>query len=161
RGAPWLGRSILLLAAAAALASAGCRMRPAQARNEGPQVRRMFGRPGNHPGEMRSPRAVGVAPDGALIYVLDRAHRLQGFAAEGTYVRGWATPPGVNGNPRGLDVAQDGRIWVADTHNNQVVVYTPEGREVRRWGKRGTAPGELAVVTDVALDREGNVWTCQ
>src|SRR5262245_13914233 len=101
---------------------------------------------------MRMPRAVGFSPDGTLVYVLDRTQRLQVFTPEGSFVRGWATPHGTRGNPRGLDVAPDGSIYVADTHNNQVIVYSPEGRELRRWGKRGTRPGELAVVTDVAVD---------
>src|SRR5205807_9711736 len=111
--------------------------------------------------ELRMPRAIAFAPDGSLVYVLDRTHRLQVFTPGGEFVREWATPPGVSGNPRGLDVAADGLIYVADTHNSQVVIYTPEGREVRRWGRRGARPGELAVVTGVAIDRLGRAWTCQ
>jgi DNA-binding beta-propeller fold protein YncE len=86
---------------------------------------------------------------------------VQVFDAAGRFLRLWWTPEGTLGNPRGLDVGPDGRVYVADTHNNQVLVYSPDGLLERRWGSLGTGPGQFVCVTDVAVDPDGNVWTCE
>lgn len=151
---------MLALAVAALHCCGGCGRQTARAREAEPRLLRVFGHPGRHPGEMRMPRAIGFSPDGLRIYVLDRTQRLQVFTPGGEFLAGWETPSGTRGNPRGLDVGADGAIYVADTHNNQVVVYSPEGRERARWGKSGRRPGDLAVVTDVAVSGT-RLWTCQ
>jgi DNA-binding beta-propeller fold protein YncE len=134
----------------------GCRPRAAVVEPE-----LVFGAPGEHEGEFHMPREVGFSPDGSQIYILDRTHRVQAFTPSGKFLKMWKTPLGSNGNPRGLDVAPDGSIYVADTHNSQIVVYSPEGKLLRKWGRYGKAPGEFISVTDVALDSQGNVWTCE
>ncbi len=121
----------------------------------------IFGRPGEHEGEFHMPRGIGFSPDGRLLYLLDRSHRVQVFTRGGNYVRGWITPPGVNGNPRGLDVDRAGNVYVADTHNSQVLVYSPDGRLLRKWGRMGKDPGQFINVTDLALDSKGCLWTCE
>jgi DNA-binding beta-propeller fold protein YncE len=122
----------------------------------------VFGRPGPHDGQFQMPREVGFSPDGRRLYVLDRSHRVQVFAAaDGGHIDTWPTPVGTNGNPRGLDVAPNGDVYVADTHNSQILVFSADGKLRRKWGHRGTGPGEFIAVTDVALDSKGNAWTCE
>jgi DNA-binding beta-propeller fold protein YncE len=151
-------RFIPLLIALATLApfAGGCRhsatIRPATL---------VFGSAGEHDGEFHMPREVGFSPDGSRLYILDRSHRVQVFRPDGTFVTGWATPPGQLGNPRGLDVDNKGNLYVADTHNSQILVYTPEGKLLRKWGKSGKAPGEFISVTDVTVAPNGNIWTCE
>ena len=121
----------------------------------------VFGRSGEHEGEFHMPRGIGFSPDGKLMYLLDRSHRVQVFTRDGQYVKGWITPKGTNGNPRGLDVDPHGNIYVADTHNSEVIVYSPDGEMLRKWGRMGLRPGEFINVTDIALDSQGSVWTCE
>ncbi len=122
---------------------------------------RVFGKAGQHPGQFHMPRSIEFSPDGKRVYILDRTHRVQVFQPDGFFQEEWRTPPGILGNPRGHDVAPDGTLYVADTHNSQVVIYSPDGKERRRIGKRGLRPGEFVAVTDVALDPQGNLWTCE
>ena len=121
----------------------------------------VFGRAGEHDGELHMPREVGFSPDGRQMYLLDRSQRLQVFSPEGEFLRLWATPYCKLGNPRGLAVDPAGRIYVADTHNSEVLVYSPEGALLRKWGRRGKKSGEFICVTDVAVDSHGSVWTCE
>ncbi len=121
----------------------------------------LFGHKGDQDGNFRMPREVAFSPDEKLIYVLDRTRRVQAFTRDGEFQTLWTTPPGQLGNPRGMDVAPDGTLYVADTHNNQIVVFTPEGKMVRRFGGYGKEPGRFIAVTDVTLDRSGNLWTVE
>lgn len=120
-----------------------------------------FGEPGEHDGQFHMPREVGFSPDGSRLYILDRSHRVQVFTPGGRFLDMWPTPPGQLGNPRGLDVDKQGQVYVADTHNSQILVYNPQGKMLRKWGGFGKAPGQFISVTDVALDHDGNVWTCE
>jgi DNA-binding beta-propeller fold protein YncE len=121
----------------------------------------VFGEEGEHDGQFHMPREIGFSPDQREMYILDRSHRVQVFDREGGFLRLWNTPEGVWGNPRGLDVGSDGTVYVADTHNSQVLTYSPDGRLLRRLGRRGKAPGEFMAVTDVAIDPDGCLWTCE
>lgn len=148
---------MLSLLAMAAFPLVGCGQ-------HGPAIRTpevIFGSPGEHDGQFHMPREVGFSPDGKELYILDRSHRVQAFTPSGEFLRMWPTPYGPLGNPRGLDVDKAGHIYVADTHNSQILVYTPQGKLIRKWGRYGKAPGQFISVTDVSLDPDGNVWTCE
>lgn len=121
---------------------------------------RVWGETGRHEGQFNQPRAIGFLPEGNVV-VLDRSDRVQLFTPEGKWLRTWRVPTVERGNPRGLDVGPDGLIYVADTHNSRILVYDAAGQLRRRWGRYGTRSGEFIWVTDVAVDYEGNVYTCE
>lgn len=52
----------------------------------------------------------------------------------------------------GVDVADDGLVYVADAGAGRVHVLAPDGTGLRLIGSPGTAPGELASPSDVAVD---------
>jgi DNA-binding beta-propeller fold protein YncE len=138
-----------------ALALSGCR-----AEHQEPKPVRIWGEPGRHDGQFNQPRSVDFLPDGNVV-VLDRSDRVQLFRADGHWLRAWRVPTVARGNPRGLDIGPDGLIYVADTHNSRILVYDTQGRMRRRWGRYGKRPGEFIWVTDVAVDRHGDVYTCE
>jgi tripartite motif-containing protein 71 len=120
----------------------------------------VWGEPGWHDGQFNQPRAIGFTRDGAVI-VLDRSDRVQVFTPEGRWLRTWRVPTVKRGNPRGLDVGPDGLIYVADTHKSRVLVYDAAGHLRRQWGSYGKRPGQFIWVTDVAVDRDGDVYACE
>lgn len=52
----------------------------------------------------------------------------------------------------GIDVADDGQVYVADAGAGRVHVLAPDGTGLRLIGRPGSAPGELASPSDVAVD---------
>ncbi len=112
------------------------------------------------PGEFSYPRAAVRGPD-ALLYVVDKAARIQCFDAEGRYVREWRTPEWSAGKPTGLGAGPDGRIYVADTHYARVLIYTPAGELVGTFGERGTGPGQFIFPTDVAVAGDGGLYVAE
>lgn len=156
------GRARLRRAVGAALCGAacwlaGCARAPAGAET---QVLFAFGETGLAPGQFSYPRAAVCDPNGA-IYIVDKSARIQCFAPDGTPVRSWQMPEYSAGKPTGLGVGPDGRIYVADTHYSRVLIYAADGTLERSFGKRGTAPGEFLLPTDVAVDRDGNVYVAE
>jgi len=121
---------------------------------------RIWGEPGQHDGQFNQPRAIDFLPDGRAV-VLERSDRVQIFSPDGRWLKTWRVPTVARGNPRGLDIGPDGLIYVADTHNSRILVYDAAGHLARQWGRYGKGPGEFIWVTDVAVDRTGNVYTCE
>ena len=60
-----------------------------------------------------------------------------------------------------MGLAPDGRLFVADTHYNRVLVYDQEGNLLDEFGKAGRGPGEFEMPTDVAIDRDGNIYVSE
>jgi len=81
--------------------------------------------PGSGPGEFREPQNVAVAADGAFAVADTGNHRVQRFAADGTWLEaiggpGAGTAPGTFRAPRGIAVEPDGDLLVGDTGNARV-----------------------------------------
>lgn len=89
-----------------------------------------WGTPGREPGELSTPSAIAVAPDGTL-WIADKSiSRIQHFDVDGTYLgsigeRGGA-PGQVNG-VLGLAIDEDGNIYAAEAGNGRVQVMSPDG----------------------------------
>lgn len=108
--------------------------------------------------------AVDVANDGTA-YVMDRNnHRIERFAADGTFVNaagGRGTQPGVFSWPESLAVAPDGSVWAADTRGDRIqrfpadLATTPT---VPRWGSGGTGVGEFNYIEGIDVGPDGRVW---
>jgi sugar lactone lactonase YvrE len=87
---------------------------------------------GQAPAEFNEPMGLTFDPSGNL-YVAERLnHRIQKFAADGTFIRAWGTEGGERGEFREpLDVAADERfVYVADTWNQRIQIFTPDGAAV-------------------------------
>ena len=129
----------------------------------------VFGVQGSAAGEMQRPRALAIAPDGSL-YVADTGnHRIQHFAADGSWLGGWGTfadvsagsaPSGTFNEPWGIAVAPDGTVFVADTWNHRIQVFRPDGTFIRMWGTlgQGASPQDLYGPRAIAVDERGRVF---
>lgn len=151
-------------------------------------IRVIGGGPGAAPGQLNLPRNVAVAGDGT-VYVADSGnHRVQVFAADGTFLFGWGshcelytegrpgcldpdgpgplqTGDGQFAEPWGIAVAADGTVYVADTWNHRIQVFDSQGQFLRKWGTflatNGEAIGSPAGFwgpRGIAIDAAGNLY---
>ena len=144
----------IALAVWGCLLAAGCEVNP----HDIGRFETTWGRRGLSDGRFQKPRAMAIdAAD--RFYVVDMTARIQAFDAEGNFLTSWRTPACENGRPTGLAIGRDGSVLVADTHYYRVLVYSPEGKLLTTiGGVFGHRPGELAQVTDVAQDSQGNYY---
>ncbi|MGE0812982.1 MAG: flippase activity-associated protein Agl23 [Vicinamibacterales bacterium] len=117
-------------------------------------------------GQFDEPSGVAAGPDGEVV-VADAANgRLQVFAADGTFVRGWGdsglTVPGTDDGvaprllgPRGLAVDATGRLAVADTGNRRLLFYGLGGQRQGALGPDLDVAPPLDAPTSVAADTDG------
>ncbi|HZI95354.1 MAG TPA: hypothetical protein VFE84_14000, partial [Patescibacteria group bacterium] len=93
-------------------------------------------------------RAASYFPEGKLERILD-------LAALGALL------PEERGNAEvsGIDIGSDGTIVFAVPAQFRVHAIDPGGG-VRSFGKTGSGAGNFAVLGDVALDGEGNIFVC-
>lgn len=157
------GRSALMAAACIAVAAialtGGCK----STSSDLPDARSVIatvGSVGLSDGQFYYPRSIAVAADGRM-FIDDRTGRIQRFSADGRFEKCWYTPEHKKGMPVGLCVAPDGRLFVADTHYNRILVYNQDGQLLHMFGKAGTGPGELGLVTDITIDKDGNLYVSQ
>lgn len=147
---------LFLFAAGACLAPAGCnRDAPGGA---APDL--VFGQTGLGPGDFSYPRTIAVAGDGR-VFVIDKAARVQRFDAEGRFETGWRMPEWKAGKPTGVTVDAQGRLFIADTHYFRVMIYDRDGALLGQFGSRGDGPGQFALPTCVAIDRDGFLYVAE
>ena len=123
----------------------------------------VWGRQGLSAGRLMKPRAMAIDEHDQL-YIVDMTGRIQVFAADGRYLRGWRTPESRNGKPTGLSFDRHGHLMVADTHYFRVLFYTPQGRLLQErtiGGTYGFGPGQFTLVTDCAQDSQGNYYVSE
>lgn len=150
-----IGQAARRLVAGAVLSVfCGC----AQSPTEAPEF--LFGRTGMGVLEFNYPRAATVAPNG-LLYVVDKAGRIQAFTQAGEFAYLWRTPEIERGKPTGLGSGPDSRVYAADTHYSRVLVFEPDGTLVRMFGEFGEAPGQFHLPTDVAVNARGEIYVSE
>lgn len=61
--------------------------------------------------------------------------------------------------PNAVAVLSDGSMVIADAFNAKVVHVSAAGEYIKSIGRRGDTPGDLALVTSVAVDSEDHIYT--
>lgn len=149
--------SKLLVSAVVLFLPGGCTDTPG---TDGAEPQHIFGSTGMGPGEFSYPRAI-VRGAGDCFYVVDKAARVQCYAADTRFRLDWRMPEHRAGKPTGLGVGPAGRVYVADTHYSRVVIFEPDGTYVTAFGTEGTGPGQFIMPTDVAVSATGEVYVAE
>ncbi len=64
--------------------------------------------------------------------------------------------------PYALAMTPAGDILVADAKNHRLVLFDPvTGREVDRLGRKGSAPGEIGSIEDMAVGLDGSIYVLE
>ena len=115
--------------------------------------------PGEGEAAFAEPVAVAVdATTGDVVVLNSKLGWLHRFDAAGQPLGRVGGPQARFFQPRGFDIAPDGSIYLADTGGARVVRLTALGQIVGQIGEKGQATGQIREPTDVAVDRQGNVF---
>ena len=123
------------------------------------QLVRTIGSQGSGPGQLQSPSAVAISPDGDM-YVIDRGnHHVQVFSPDGVFQREFGK--GQLNYPRDILITADGHVLVADADNySHVVIFNTTGQLIHHF-QVGSQPFGLAIDHSgdllVTLDRDKEV----
>ncbi len=129
----------------------------------------VIGQSGAEPGMLMAPRGMALAADGSLYVADSRNHRIQQFAADGTFIRQWGTfddiadgnaPGGTFNEPWDVAVGLDGSVYVTDTWNHRIQQFTADGQFIRTWGYFGQAETGDAFwgPRALAVDGQGRIY---
>jgi len=116
------------------------------------ELRQVFGRPGEGPGELNQPTDVAVGLEGE-VYVVDTLlnRRIQVFAADGTFLRQWTLDWADRFESPRIAVGKDGTVYLSDPRGSRVVAYSPEGQIRSQW----TNPEAWRRLVGLALGPDG------
>jgi len=110
---------------------------------------------------------VRLSNDG-LVYVCDRVNnRIQVFEPSGRFVREFRVEPltRANGSVWDMVLSHDAAqkyMYVADGANGRVYVLSrADGRQLSSFGRTGHMAGEFKWVHNMAIDRQGNLYTSE
>ena len=110
-------------------------------------------------GKLRVPLGIAVSRDGK-VYVSDSmAKRVFVYDLKGNFLTAFGKE-GELSNPTGIAIdGKRGRLYVVDTKKHNVLVYAlADGNLLKTIGERGAEPGKLNVPTNIALDKEGDLY---
>jgi DNA-binding beta-propeller fold protein YncE len=121
---------------------------------------------GTNAGQLIFPRAVAVAPDGAIwISEYAFAERLQKFTPGGTNViltvGQPGSGPGAFHRAEGIGLDTAGNVFVADSCNHRIQVFSADGGFLRQYGRPGNQPGEMSYPYDIRVDAAGRQFVCE
>lgn len=103
-----------------------------------------------------------------LLYVCDRMNnRIQVFRKNGEFVRQFVLEPNTRGSGSAWDLipsedTEQRFLLVADGSNNEVhIVLRATGERTGSFGRPGRQAGDFHWVHNIAIDREGSVYTAE
>jgi len=103
-----------------------------------------------------------------LVYVCDRTHnRLQIFRKDGTFLSEHMFERGTRGSGSVYDLifSPDGEqrfIYMADGMNGEVRIIDRVSKDtLGRFGRPGRQAGEFTALHNIAVDRQGNIYTSE
>ena len=110
---------------------------------------------------------VRLSSDGK-VYVCDRVNdRIQVFEPSGKYLQEFRVEPLTRANGSAWDMvlshdAAQKFIYVADGANGRVYILNrADGSQVSSFGRTGRMAGEFKWVHNIAIDRQGNLYTAE
>ncbi len=129
-----------------------------------------WGKKGTGPGEFNLPHGIALDKAGQL-YVADRSNmRIQVFDGKGKYLREWGSEQLSSvGRAWGLEFAPDGMLYVIDGGDMnsrtpdyaRILILDLQGNVLKQWSSYGTEPGQLSWGHDVAVGRDGAIYTAE
>ncbi len=125
------------------------------------ELLQVIGRAGTGPGEFNRPEGICVDAQDRL-YVADSCnHRIQVFAADGTFLRAFGragTSPGELSYPYDVAVDAAGNIFVCEFGNSRIQVFDAQGQSLEIIGGPGGGAGEFNNPWAITLDTRGNLY---
>ncbi len=121
---------------------------------------------GTNAGQLIFPRALAVAPDGAIwVSEYAFAERVQKFSPGGTNfilsVGSSGNGPGEFNRAEGIGVDDAGNLYAADSCNHRIQVFSAGGQFLREYGRPGNQPGEMSYPYDIRVDAAGRQYVCE
>ncbi|MGD1002811.1 MAG: 6-bladed beta-propeller [Candidatus Brocadiia bacterium] len=129
------------------------------------ELLRCWGKSGAGDGEFGLYPSVadGIATDRAgNVYVVDsQNHRVQEFAADGSFITQWGSKGAADGQfdtPAGIAIDDAGNIYVSDSGNDRVQKFDSGLHVSAKWGRTGTDDGQFTKPGAIAVDKMNNVY---
>lgn len=120
-----------------------------------------WGSYGTQEGQLKTPQALVVTEQGAILVADTVNHRIQKFDSSGQFLQSWGSYGAGDtklNNPQGIALAPNGSVVVADTDNHRIVVYNQNGNYLSSFGEKGAAFRQFDQPKGVALDKAGNIY---
>lgn len=114
-----------------------------------------------------NPVGVAVAPDGKVIYVVDRGdlgnsdHKVVAFSPEGKELFRLGPRGSEDGRfniPLAAAVGPDNTLYVADAGNFRIQAFDAKGKFRFSFGGPGALPGQFSRPRSIAVGADGNVY---
>lgn len=101
--------------------------------------------------------ALAIEPDGSILALSRRRHRLRRLSPRGELLAFLATEELLQ-DPVGVAVAPDGTILVLDAGHSAVLRLSRDGEELARAGEHGSGRGQFVRPVALAVDGAGRVF---
>jgi DNA-binding beta-propeller fold protein YncE len=135
------------------------------------KVQKIIGGDGDGPGQLSSPRQVGLDRQGN-VYVADWGHdRIEKYSPDGNVLGQFGTSGADAGQihlPTGVAVAADGSLYVSDSDNWRVMQLAPDGTPLEQYPAcagpddcgvlAGSDIGQFSEHSSLSVDGQGNLY---